>query len=46
MTGAPDPWDIGEYERLAASATAAVTRFVDESQRGAVPVAPRRRSVS
>jgi len=38
MTGAPDPWDIGEYERLAAIATAAVTRFVDESQRGAVPV--------
>jgi L-2,4-diaminobutyrate decarboxylase len=31
-------WDIAEYERLAAIASAAVARFVRESQEGAVPV--------
>src|SRR3954452_25240800 len=31
-------WDIAEYERLAAIASNAVTRFVEESQRGDAPV--------
>ena len=38
MSGAPGRWDIGEYERLASIAGAAVARFVEESQDGAVPV--------
>jgi L-2,4-diaminobutyrate decarboxylase len=38
MSGAARPWDIGEYERLAAIASRAVARFVDESQRAGAPV--------
>jgi L-2,4-diaminobutyrate decarboxylase len=38
MSGAAGRWDIGEYERLAEIASAAVARFVEESQSGAVPV--------
>jgi L-2,4-diaminobutyrate decarboxylase len=38
MTDAAAPWDIAEYERLAGIATAAVARFVDESQRAGAPV--------
>ena len=43
MTDAAGRWDIGEYERLAAIASAAVARFVEESQAGAEPVGARRR---
>ena len=38
MSGAAGRWDIGEYGRLAEIASAAVARFVEESQSGAVPV--------
>ena len=38
MTDAQGLWDIAEYERLAAIATAAVARFVDESQGAAEAV--------
>ena len=38
-TEAAAPWDIAEYERLAGIATAAVARFVDDSQRAATCVA-------
>jgi L-2,4-diaminobutyrate decarboxylase len=38
MTDAGGLWDSGEYERLAGIASAAVARFVDESQRADVPV--------
>ncbi|HKP21522.1 MAG TPA: pyridoxal-dependent decarboxylase [Thermoleophilaceae bacterium] len=37
-TAAALPWDTAEYDRLAAIATAAVARFVEESQRADAPV--------
>jgi L-2,4-diaminobutyrate decarboxylase len=38
VTDAARHWEIDEYERLAAIATAAVARFVDESQTAAAPI--------
>jgi L-2,4-diaminobutyrate decarboxylase len=38
LSPATRPWDIAEYERLAAIALAAVTRYVEESQDGTATV--------